>query len=127
MLFQPGDIVVADIPDPNGTPCGHRHPAMVLRSSPSATEAWLVGISTGFGAPLPSHWLPLPYDINHHPMTGLVEPCVLKCNWVVRYPVKLIEAKIGTVPTAIFERAVDHVIAEVERRRAKLREGHSSQ
>jgi hypothetical protein len=126
MPFQPGDIVVADIADPEGNPCGHRHPAMVLRSSPSAAELWLVGISTSFGTPLPNLWLPLPHDKNRHPITGLIEPCVLKCNWVVRFPVTLIAGKIGIVPTEIFERAVELIIAEVERKRANPHGGHSS-
>ena len=109
---------MADIPDPNGNPCGHRHPAMILRATDSATDVWLIGISTSFGHPLPGHWIEIPYQDGGHPITGLREPSVLKCNWVVRLHLNAVSRVIGKMPTDILERAVDRVLADIQRKKS---------
>jgi hypothetical protein len=111
---EPGDIVIADIPDPNGVSCGHSRPVMVLRCSPESNVAWVVGISTKFSATHPIHWLPLPCD----GVTNLRESCVLKCDWVHRVSVASITGNIGKIPTPIFDLAVNHIVAEVQRKKA---------
>src|SRR4051812_5878649 len=80
----PGDIVIADIPDPDGNPIDHRHPAMVFRAN--SQIAYLVAISTSFTEPPPRHWIKLPHAPKGHPVTGLRDPCVLKCDWIIKLP-----------------------------------------
>ncbi|MCH7725104.1 MAG: type II toxin-antitoxin system PemK/MazF family toxin [Planctomycetes bacterium] len=115
--IRPGDIVIADIPDPDGNPCDHRHPAMVLRASPNAVNVWLMGISTSLSTPLPSYWLPLPSKTGGHPITGLEESSFLKCNWTVPMPINQIGRVIGHVPTDTFEKAVEWAIKLVNRKK----------
>jgi len=110
--LKPGDIVIANIPDPNGDPIDHCHPAMVLRAN--AQIAYLVAISTKFSRPTPKHWLELPLNAN----TNLREPCVLKCHWVTT-PIDVARCnKIGEVPTDILDLATDWVLALVEQKKA---------
>ena len=116
MTLKPGDIVRADIPDPEGNPCAEPHRTMVLRTD--GVTAWLVGISTRFSEPPPRHWLLLPFAPGGDKVTGLTQPCVLKCNWVKSKPVQQLSGVIGVVPPEIFDKAVDLVLAEVERKKA---------
>jgi len=60
-VVKPGDIVIANILDPDGNPCSHSRPVMVLRASLEAANAWVVGISTKFSDPPQLHWLLLPF------------------------------------------------------------------
>lgn len=112
MTFKPGDIVIADIPDPDGNPIDHRHPAMVLRAD--ASQAYLVGISTKFSTPLPKYWLLLPLDAT----TNLREPCVLKCEWVTK-PMSVASLhKIGEVPTKLLSKATDLILDAINQKKA---------
>lgn len=112
MTYKPGDIVIADIPDPDGNPIDHRHPAMVIRAD--ANQAYLVGISTKFSAPLPRHWLFLPLDAT----TNLREPCVLKCDWITK-PISVASLrKIGEVPTELLSKATDLILDAINQRKA---------
>lgn len=116
MTIKAGDIVRADIHDPDGKPCAEPHRTMVLRTD--GVNAWLVGISTKFTEPPPRHWIRLPFAPGGGSITGLVSPCVLKCNWVKLKPVCQLSAAIGTIPPEIYDKAVDLVLAEVERKKA---------
>lgn len=127
MALQRGDIVIADIPDPDGSPAKHRHPAMVLMADASATDVYVVAISTSFGASIPSNWIPMPHATNGHAVTGLKEPCVLKCDWVVRFEVSRLGPVIGSVPPAIVEQSTNIILREVARKKeANQRRGFSS-
>lgn len=109
MTYQPGDIVIADIPDPDGNPIEHKHPAMIIRAD--SQNAYFLGISTKFEKPCPRHWIELPHDPNGHPVTGLKRPSVLKCNWDTQMlPTSRIVKKIGIVPTDEFELATDWIV-----------------
>jgi hypothetical protein len=119
LILKPRDIVVADIPDPRGKKCVHRHPAMVLRAEAGVNAIYLVAISTQFDAlTIDRNWLPLPFHADGHPETGLKEPCVLKCNWVVSFLASNVIKKIGIMPVDIYERAVDIILANVEKAKA---------
>jgi mRNA-degrading endonuclease toxin of MazEF toxin-antitoxin module len=115
--IQPGDIFIADVLDPQGKPCGHRRPVMLLRAATSSENVWGVAISTTFADPLPDHWLPLPSSKGGHPVTGLKELSVLKCDWTVSISKTELGQKIGIVPTDIFNKAVDSIIALLESKR----------
>lgn len=104
-----------DIPDPDGNPCSEPHRAMVLLTD--GTTAMVVGISSKFKEPPPHYWLKLPNAVGGDPVTGLTLPCVLKCNWVVPKPVMQLSDPTGTIPPEIYDRAVDLVLAEHEKRK----------
>ena len=111
--YATGDIVLADIPDPDGKLCDHIHPAMVLKAN--ATDSWLIGISTKFSpSSLPAFWFRLPVSS----ATGLTEDCVLKCNWTVPFPVSRILRKIGDIPVEILEAAEAWLAQEVALKKA---------
>lgn len=118
-LYSPGDVVLADIPDDAGQPCGHPHTCMVLRSSGCDPSIYLVAISTKFEDPIPRHWLPMLSAPGGHPLTGLKLPCVLKCNWVVKFPAAAVLRRIGSVPPETFEMAVDIILNEVRRKKSQ--------
>ncbi len=117
-LYNPGDVVLAEIPDDAGRPCDHPHPCMVLRSSDCDPYIYLVAISTRFDDPPPKHWLPMLYAPGGHPITGLNQPCVLKCNWVVKFLATAVQRRIGIVPAPTYEAAVDIVLNEYRRTKA---------
>ena len=119
MALKEGDIVFAYIPDPDGNPCLDDHPVMVFRAAPTATNAWVVGISSKFTPPIPAHWLRLPWDPKGHPVTGLYLESVLKCNWIDQKLVKDLSQPIGVVPVEIFELACDIIATRAEQERAK--------
>lgn len=83
--FQ-GQIVLVQIPDPDGHPCdGPQNAVIVTKSNLLDTRDFfhVVGISTKFvESTKPPHWIKLPWDNGGHVKTGLSEPCVAKCNWV---------------------------------------------
>lgn len=120
MDLHPGDIVIANIPDPEGNPCDHRHPAMVLRSEVGVDPIYLVAISTRYDpASRPKDWLLLPFEAGGHPETGLRDACVLKCDWVVRFLASQVVEKIGEIPTNIMGHAIDLILARVEERNTR--------
>jgi hypothetical protein len=108
---KPGDIVFAYILDPDGNPCHDVHPVMVFRATDDSVDAWVVGITSKFQEPIPTHWLRLPWHPNGHPVTGLYLESVLKCNWVHRKLVAALGKPVGVVPPNIFERATDIIAA----------------
>jgi mRNA-degrading endonuclease toxin of MazEF toxin-antitoxin module len=116
VTFNPGDIVMVHVPDPDGNPCAGEHPAMVLMTSATSLDAWVVAISTSIDRPLPANCIELPWQVGGHPVTGLWRQCVLKCHWYTRVPKNQIRTCIGKVPTALLETAVDKVSAEHRKR-----------
>ncbi len=86
---------------------------------------YLVAISTRFTAGrLERFWIPVPYTPNAagvDPKTGLDKPCVLKCNWTVRFNVRAIDYEMGTIPDDVFERAVEFAIAAIEEKKRTMR------
>lgn len=113
-----GHVVLADLPDPSGAPCGHPHPAMILRGPSENGIVYLVAISTSFERPLGRLMIELPWAEGGHPDTGLSQPCVLKCFWVVRFDEKNILRRLGRLPSEIVSLAIDYVITHVEETRS---------
>lgn len=116
-LYNPGDVVLADIPDPHGQPCDHPHTCMVLRSSDCDPNIYLVAISTKFTDPLPSDWLPMLHAPGGHPITGLKYPCVLKCNWIVKFLATAVKRRIGAVPPPVLDEAIDVIEKAIRRKK----------
>lgn len=117
MPFQRRDIVIADIPDPQGRPCQHRHPAMILMAQDGYEDVYVIGISTSFSPPVPAHWIALPFSEEGHPDTGLREPCVLKCDWVVPFRASQLSGPIGKVSQEVYDRATNIILARIEQRK----------
>jgi hypothetical protein len=59
---------------------------MVLRGPGDDGGLWLIAISTVFDRPNTNkYWVECEWAPEGHPLTGLNRPCVLKCDWVVRF------------------------------------------
>jgi hypothetical protein len=116
--YQPGDIVLADILDPQGQPCDDPHPAMVLRID--QTVCYLVGITTSYQDPPPGHWIRMLQFPGGHPQTGLYRPCVLKCDWVVKFDPRAVIRKMGEMPDDHFEQATQCISMLVEQKKLQL-------
>ena len=113
-----GWIVLADIPDPDGKACSHPHPAMVLRGPDSSGALWLIGISTKFDSPPGRLIVECPWAEGGHEMTGLTQPCALKCRWVVQFDRKRLIKYLGQMPSEIASLAVEYAITAMEEKRA---------
>jgi hypothetical protein len=112
-----GWVVLADIPDPDGKPCGHAHPAMVLRGPGDDGGLWLIAISTSFDKPNRNEfWIECDWAPGGHPVTGLTQPCVLKCDWVVALNRSQLKDFLGEIPVDIALRASDLALRAFERR-----------
>ncbi len=111
-----GDIVLADILDPDGNRCADRHRAMILRGPDQAGTVYLVGITSSFtpGARLQ---IKLPWALGGHPITGLTMECVIKCNWVVRFNTSQIIRWIGTMPSETALQVEEYVVRDVSEKK----------
>lgn len=107
-MFSIGDIVLALVPNPDGSAADHVHPAVVV-SAEMGGIIWLVAISTSFQEPPPAHWIKLPWHPNRRVATGLGRKCVAKCNWMVRFAIAKIDRKIGVVPTIQLRQILEQI------------------
>jgi hypothetical protein len=107
-----GNIVLADILDPDGKPCEEPHRAMILRGPDSAGTVYLVGITSSF-SPGARFEIPLPWHPAGHPFTGLTMECVAKCRWVVKFNVSQIIRCVGNMPAEIASQIVEYVTTAV--------------
>ena len=125
--YEFGHIVKADIPDPDGQACATPHYCMVLRPPDDDGDLYLVGISTRFDRPIPRLMIELPWEAAGHPDTGLYEPCVLKCAWVVKFNESRILRRVGRMPSDIAEQAVDYAITAAEEKQAAAAQKRANQ
>lgn len=114
-----GWTVLANLPDPDGKPCSHEHPAMVLRGPGSDGGLWVIAISTKFDTPNRNRfWIECDWQDGGHPVTGLSRPCVLKCNWVVAINRRDVIDYLGQIPLDVAERASDLALEYFQERQA---------
>jgi mRNA-degrading endonuclease toxin of MazEF toxin-antitoxin module len=81
-LLQRGTIILADLDDYNGKISPHF--AIILTSTAeieAGADLFVVGISTSFTRPLPSHWFEMESHPNGDCTTKLRRPCVAKADW----------------------------------------------
>lgn len=117
MQFSVGEIVLAQIPDPENQVCEDPHPVVVFRTSQHDPSFWVVGITGSFVEPLPWYWLRMPFAENGHPVTGLYKECVLKANWVDICSPSQVVCRMGTVlDAAHFAQITDLVWAVVKKK-----------
>lgn len=55
-----------------------------------------------------------------HPRTGLYRPCVLKCDWVVKFSTAAIQRRMGEMPNNHFEQATNWIKAFVEQKKLQV-------
>ena len=82
MTYRQGQIVEVSVTDPDDK---NEKPRPVLILTPTeelSDEILVASISTKFPRSLPPHWIPLPWDSSRHRFTGLIEPSVVKCDWL---------------------------------------------
>ncbi len=79
-----GDIILADVREPVNKTYVGPHFAMVLNAQASidaGDDLSVVVCTTSFRYPLKSGWFPMSAAPGGHPITGLVEACVVKATW----------------------------------------------
>src|SRR5438876_501836 len=99
MPFEYGQIILVPVPDGHG----HEkpHPAVVLSPMDqinAESKLRVVCISTQIENPCPSYHVRLPWKRPHHPRTGLNNPNVAKCNWLVRVDQAKVIKVMGFAP-----------------------------
>ena len=110
--FEQGQVVAVDIPDPDGKPSTHKHPAVILSPTDRIATApfvFVVGISTKFTDPPPAHWIKLPWQRDGRARTGLDKPCVAKCDWLVKVQKSQLVRPMGAVPTSVLKAIIEQV------------------
>lgn len=117
MTYSVGEIVKVWIPDPKNQLCDEPHPALIFKTSDATPKFWVAGITGSFNEPIPWHWLKMPWDINGHPITGLVKPCVLKAEWVVLCSPGDVVNRMGHIATQADWESVKDKIISVQKRK----------
>lgn len=119
MNFSEGEIVKAWIPDPKNNPCEEPHPALIVRTFDNDNRFYVIGITGSFDTPIPWYWMPMSWEPNGHPVTGLVKPCVLKAEWKVLCKPSDVLHRMGEIDSIeAWELAIDKV-AEVHYRQSR--------
>ena len=106
-----GDIVLLSVLDPSGH--GSKVRPVVVVSDPSVDDGLVIGVcvSSRIESPCPPHHVILPYHPQGHVRTGLVRPCVAKCDWRVSFAEGEQIRTIGTLPHATLTAVVFQVRA----------------
>lgn len=114
--FRFGDIVEAEILDPDGKNKKPRPVVIITPDSelPSATSITVVAISTSSAlGPIPASYFELPAKLTAHgkghPVTGLKVQCWAKCDWRCAVEKADILYVRGNVPGSILKRMADYL------------------
>ncbi len=95
-----GRVIWAELLDPQGRNPKCR-PAIIITPTDDITpdgKVRVVAISTRLDAAPPEVQVPLQYDPRGACRTGLREPCVAVCNWIVHSSLTTIRDYAGRVP-----------------------------
>jgi mRNA-degrading endonuclease toxin of MazEF toxin-antitoxin module len=99
--FKVGDIFMARVPDPSGGSIDHDHPVIVASTKLDGHgRLRVVVISHKVTTPHPLGHIPMPWKV---PTTGLWQPCVAKCDWIVPVNPEILTTKIGITPPATMD------------------------
>lgn len=91
---------------------------MVLRGPAADGGLWLIAISTQFDRPNANpYWIECDWATGGHPLTGLDRPCVLKCDWVVRFNRRNLIDFLGEIDQTKATRASDLALEYFRTRR----------
>jgi mRNA-degrading endonuclease toxin of MazEF toxin-antitoxin module len=69
----------------------------------------VVAITKSIGENPPAYWVPVPHGRPAHPVTGLFEPSVAKCNWIREVEERRVIKGLGDMPDDEFERILDWI------------------
>jgi hypothetical protein len=116
-----GDIVLVNIPDPDGNACDHPRPAMIFRGPDLAGTIYVIAITSTFSEPLPKFSFLLPWDENVRETTGLYKRCIIRCDWIVKFDLARVIGKMGTMLEADRDKATEYVCAFVQEREKAAR------
>ena len=84
--LRQGQVVNVEIADPRGQNKKLRPVVILTATHEISDEGNLVvaAISTKLADPLPADWISVPWSRDGHAGSGLTEPSVVKCHWLVR-------------------------------------------
>jgi mRNA-degrading endonuclease toxin of MazEF toxin-antitoxin module len=118
--FRFGDIVEAEILDPDGKNKKPRPVVIITPDSelPSATSITVVAISTSPAlGPIPASYFELPAKLTAHgkghPVTGLKLRCWAKCDWRCAVERSDILYVRGRVPGSILKRMAEYLAKQI--------------
>lgn len=121
MSYQFGDIVLVNIPDPDGLTMTSNHPAMIVHG-PRGNQAVVLGITASFDEPIGPLEIRMPWAPGGHAVTGLYKDCVMKCYWIHQIDTRMIVRLMGHAPLGVARDAVDKANTHImeKERLAKL-------
>jgi len=98
-----GQIVTIVVPDPRGKNKKPR-PVLILTDSDELTTAEefvVAAISTQFSDPLPADCVLIPSSRDVRAKTGLMQPSVVKCHWLLKVRRRHVRCVLGHLPPEI--------------------------
>ena len=97
-----GQVVRIAVPDPRGKNPKSR-PVVILTETAELAdndEFVVACISTQFSEPLPQHCIPAPWSPDGHAKSGLRQPSVVKCRWLLKVKREDVEETLGHLSSA---------------------------
>ena len=121
MSLQQGSIIWAEVPDSRGVNPKIR-PLVVITATKdinAVSPVAAVAISTRISSPQPPTEITLPWHPNKHPTTGLYEPCVAVCSWIVSVHQSNIKTILGPISRQLAESIIRSVRVALDASKAK--------
>lgn len=121
-IIRYGDIVFADVCEPNNGPPAGPHPVIVVSSNQdidSGRDLNVVVCSRSNLNPPKSGWFKLDTKPGGHEITGLDKACFAKATWLQTIPQALVIRKVGRAQSGIV-RSIQNWL--MEQRRNMLRQ-----
>ena len=120
--LRQGDIVLAQLPDPEGRSIVWPHPAIILNKTNDIlpeNKIVVLGITTKFAAPLETGQFRLPWSPDGDKRTGLRAECVVKCSWRVAIDYKDIQRRIGFTPPDVWDQIKAEILYQIKKKRSQ--------
>jgi mRNA interferase MazF len=110
-----GRIVWVEVTDPRGANPKCRPVVLLTRDSEIMPGAILQGaaVTTFIDPALADISVKLPWERNGHPKTGLNQPNVAVCDWIVTFTADKIEETAGVVPGKYLIQ-IDRILARID-------------
>ncbi len=103
--YRRGEVVWGSCLDPRGRNLKSR-PLLVINDAAEGQPVACLGISTQFDSPLPPTQVSVPYSPRRGCGTGLREPSVVVCTWLVEVAPANVVRRIGALPARHLEQVV---------------------
>lgn len=101
-LYSRWEIILAWLPNSDGSAPNHPHPCIYLGKSPSRTgRIIVVGITSDLTSRVVGQSVDMPWAPGKHPITGLDRPSMAQTFWLPHIPLEAVrDPNIGFTPEA---------------------------